>query len=148
MLKRTWTHRVVDYRVHDGDTLVDVTLDLGHFVTLEGRSIRLTSALGPINAPETTGRERDAGRLVSAWVEEWVFGQTLWVRSESLDRDAYGRVIGRVFRGVNEPGVDDDPDESELGMALIQNGLAKMCPNKKRVPFDDQELDAILRALG
>lgn len=151
----TWTARIVRCDVHDGDTLVNVSIDVGWRLTLSGTgtspmSIRLTSSRGPINAPEVTGKEASVGWLVRDWLgailsggqDAWNGGRVhtdAWLVSRALDRDAYGRVIGEVH-------VDG---RGELGLEMLDRGLVKCCaPGGKRVPFTDIELGAIIATLG
>jgi len=146
---KTWTARIVDFTTHDGDTLVGVKLDVGWGVLLSRSgtaplSIRLTSSAGPINAPETTGPEAQAGKLVSWYVDGALrAAKDLWVVSRELSRDAYGRCVGEIFmRG------SDDKDY-ELGLRLADLKLVKACgPGGKRVPFTSEELASICERLG
>lgn len=136
----TWTARIVDYSIFDGDTLTRVYLDLGFGVTLSRSgttplSVRLTSSAGPINAPELRGHEAVAGKLVSEWLEDCLrSGPDVWVVSKALDRDCFGRCIGEIHVGG-----------TEVGPRMLELGLVKLCgPGGTRVPFTRDELDAIL----
>lgn len=142
----TWTARIVDFGVHDGDTLIRVYLDVGWGVTLSRSgttplSVRLTSSAGPINAPETYGPEAQAGKLVAQWLEnELRCGADVWLVSRAIDRDAYGRCIGEIHV---------EASDGELGLAMLDRGLVKRCgPGGVRVPFTAAELDAIVAKLA
>lgn len=155
---QTYTGRVLRCDVHDGDTLVNVRLDVGWGVVLDKAltapiSVRLTSSAGPINAPETYGPEAAAGKLVRRWFAaqlgigrgpsmsvEWLDLLTVgvWVRSRLIDRDAYGRCIGEVWVG-----------DADIGARMFAEGFAKKCgPGGVRVPFTRDELDAVIARLG
>ena len=140
----TWHARIVDCLVHDGDTLTRVHLDVGWGIMLSRTgttpmSIRLTSSVGPVNAPETTGAESVAGKLVRDWVQAFLLdGDEKWLISRSIDRDVHGRTVGEVHVGG-----------CELGLRMLNLGLAKMCkPDGTRVPFTAAELAAIEKDLG
>lgn len=138
MTDHTWKARLVDWHVHDGDTLTRATLDIGWRVHLTGQSVRVTWSEGPINCPEVTGRERKAGLIVRDAVAGWLTSRMtsagLWVVSRSIDRDAYGRTIGEIHSGPHE-----------FASWLMGRGYAKPCePSGKRVPFTDEELARIV----
>lgn len=140
----TWTARIVDFRPHDGDTLLNVHLDVGWGVTLSRSgttplSVRMTSSAGPINAPETYGPEAQAGKLVALWFENTLrAGPDVWLVSRAIDRDAYGRCIGELHVG----GV-------EVGLLMLDKMLCKRCgPGGVRVPFTAHELALIVSKLG
>lgn len=140
----TWIAKIVDCQVHDGDTLTRVYLDVGWGVTLSRSgttplSVRLTSSAGPINAPERTGIEAEAGKLVSQWLgNALTAGAETWLVSRALDRDAYGRCIGEVHVG-----------DRELGLRMLELGLVKRCGKAgTRVPFTVAELVTIEAKLG
>lgn len=135
----TWHARILPgYTTHDGDTLTRVTLDLGWHLHAADQSIRLTSSIGPINAPEVTGEEKVAGILVRNWVDRWLREPgALWLRSRSIDKDSRGRTVGEVWCG-----------DHELGAALLDAGLAKFCePSGKRIPFTSDEVERIVARL-
>ena len=148
-MTKTWTAKILDFRTHDGDTLTDVLLDVGWGVRLSRSgtatlSIRLTSSAGPVNAPEVTGAESQAGKLVSWYVDGALrAAKELWVVSRELSRDAYGRCVGEVhLRG-------SDDHDYELGLRLADLKLVKACgPGGKRVPFTTEELASICERLG
>ena len=51
-----WLFKPISWRVYDGDTLLDLVLDLGF-----GIRIKIKSRLKGINAPEVRGSEREKG---------------------------------------------------------------------------------------
>lgn len=139
----TWTARIVDYNVFDGDTLTRVYLDLGFGVTLSRSgttplSVRLTSSAGPINAPELTGLEAQAGKLVAQWLEDCLRSNgDVWLVSRALDRDCFGRCIGELHAAG-----------ADIGARMLDLGLVKPCgPGGTRVPFTLHELALIVSKL-
>lgn len=147
----TW-HAVLlpGYRVHDGDTLCDCTLDLGWRTAQLDADVRLTSSHGPINAPEVTGREKPAGMLVRAAVASWLDDagpDRIWLRSRAIDdrgrhaEDSRGRTVAEVWTHQNG-------EDLELGAWLLEHGLAKFCePNGTRIPWTDDELADVIARL-
>ena len=137
----TWTAKIIQCDVHDGDTLTNVHLDVGWGVILTRcgtalLSIRLTSSLGPVNTPEVFGKETQAGLIVCEWLQRAIkqAGTEIWLKSRSIDHDAYGRCIGEIHFA-----------DFELGKELIRLGYAKYCgPGGKRIPFTDEELTKII----
>ena len=147
----TWQARVIEYCVYNGDTLTDCLLDLGWHQARMGESVRLTSSLGPINAPEVTGAEAPAGKLVRRAVDAWLMESgvsSIWLRSRAINvrgdhaEDSRGRTVAEVW-------VTQDGQEYELGAWLLENRLVKMCePSGKRVPFATAEIEDIVARLS
>lgn len=145
----TW-HAVLlpGFVVHDGDTLTHCTLDLGWHQARLGDAVRLTSSLGPINAPEVTGNEKPAGILVRNAVAQWLAeAGRVWLRSRAIDargnhaEDSRGRTVAEVW-------VTQNQQDHELGAWLIEHRLVKFCePSGKRVFFTAAELDDIVARL-
>lgn len=146
----TWHAVVLNYRVHDGDTLTSCVLDLGWRQARLGESVRITSSRGPINAPEVTGPEAPAGRLVrdavSLWLRERL--QRIWLRSRAINvrgdhaEDSRGRTVAEVW-------VTQDGADYELGAWMLEERLAKFCePSGKRIPFSEAEIEDIVARLS
>ncbi len=132
----TWRAKLLPgFVVHDGDTLTRCTLDIGWHIRLADQSIRLTSTSGPVNAPELTGPEAEVGRLVRDVLDKWLAGQEeIWIESQSISRDAYGRTIGVVLIGHGD-------DATDIGKTMLLREIAKECgPDGKRIPWTPSEL--------
>lgn len=125
------------YRVIDGDT-VEVLLDRGWGET------KLTALrLHGIDAPEKSTRknllERQAGILVKEVVEKWMAGVSEQLYASSEVKPKYeGRTIGRLWSG------DFARDGSELTAFLLAGGFVRAYHGKKREPWTDDLLSAII----
>lgn len=63
--KDIWKYRPISYRVYDGDTLLDLVLDLGFNLRVE-----IKTRLYGINAPEVRGLEKEDGIKSRDWLIE------------------------------------------------------------------------------
>lgn len=149
----TWNARIIRCSVHDGDTLTNCSFDIGWHAALMHQSVRLTSSVGPINAPEVTGVEATAGQYVRRWFAaqlgrakgpkldlDWLDISVggIWIVSHELSKDVYGRTIGEIR--VNDV---------DIGKLMLEKGFAKSCrADGKRIPFTEQELAAITGKFG
>jgi hypothetical protein len=126
------------YRVIDGDT-VEVLLDRGWGET------KLTALrLHGLDAPESKTRqnllEREAGGLVAEVVRWWMSdhqGEQLYASSEVKPKYE-GRTIGRLWSG------EWSRDGSELCAFLLAGGFVREYSGKKREPWSDEQLHAII----
>ena len=132
--------KVLAFSVHDGDTVVGCTLDLGWGTKISksplwNGALRLTSRSGPVNAPEVTGDEKPAGLVVLRQVEQLLGGAPFWIETPSLARDSRGRI----------PSIWILPGCVDVGQQLLTDGWVKRGePDGKRIPFTAGELAAIL----
>jgi micrococcal nuclease len=60
----SWKFKLLGYRVYDGDTVMDMLVDLGFGITLS-----ITGRLYCINAPEIRGETREAGLAARDWLK-------------------------------------------------------------------------------
>lgn len=94
-------------KVVDGDTL-DCDIDLGlHCHRIE--RVRLLR----VNAPEMTGASREAGLASKKFVEDWLTGQQVIIKT--YKSDAFGRYLAEVWR---------TSDGASLNDALLDGGWA------------------------
>lgn len=93
-----YEYRATVLRVVDGDT-IDATVDLGFDVHVNQR-FRLYG----INAPETRGESRDAGKAAKAYLQTLLTthaGKTgeLTIQTRKDDREKYGRYLAVLLAG-------------------------------------------------
>ena len=99
-------------RVVDGDT-VDVMVDLGLDV-LTRKRIRLDG----IDAPETRGDEKEAGRLASEYLLGLIpVGSEIVIHTDEDKRGKYGRYLGVVW-------LDDDGEWVNVNSDMVDSGHA------------------------
>ncbi len=107
-----WLFQMVSCRVYDGDTLMDLVLDLGF-----GLTISTTGRLYGINAPEVRGKEKAKGIVSRDWLDKEISEATEIIIStiapfdstkkasrarEKQKQGKYGRWLIEVFAdGVN-----------------------------------------------
>jgi endonuclease YncB( thermonuclease family) len=99
--RRTFFYPVISCRVYDGDTIMDIVLDLGFHLRLT-----ITGRLHGINAPEVRGHDRVAGvaarDYLAGRIERANVVHIETVRSGSRMTGKYGRWLIRVWAdGVN-----------------------------------------------
>jgi micrococcal nuclease len=112
-----YTYRAVVDRVVDGDT-VDCTIDLGFDIHIKQR-VRLYG----IDAPETRTKdleEKKQGTKSKRWLQEQVEGKAVMLESEKFNRGKYGRVIGTIHIGSEEP-----PSIVNINKLMLELGLAE-----------------------
>jgi len=107
-----WLFKPISWRVYDGDTLLDLVLDLGF-----GIRIKIKSRLKGINAPEVRGSERKKGLKTKLFlghaIEKAFLSQQLLIESHR-DQGKYGRWLITVW--------DGDINLNEL---MVEKGLAE-----------------------
>ena len=117
--RTVWRFPVLSWRVYDGDTIMDMVVDLGFGInfTINGRLLN-------INAPEVRGAEREDGLRAKEFLVDLMEQATL-IEIESQPHDSrihrpmlkkgkYGRWLIEVFAdGVN------------LNEQLVIRGLAE-----------------------
>lgn len=107
-----WLFKPISWRVYDGDTLLDLVLDLGF-----GIRIKIKSRLKGINAPEVRGSERKKGLKTKLFlghaIDKAFLSQQLLIESHR-DQGKYGRWLITVW--------DGDINLNEL---MVEKGLAE-----------------------
>jgi len=110
-----WFFPVKSCRVYDGDTLMDLVLDLGF-----GLSFMTTGRLSGINAPEVRGKMKADGIISRDWLKQSIESaisvhvQTISETSRRTLKGKYGRWIISVWAdGVN------------LNEEMVRRGYAK-----------------------
>ena len=111
-MSHRWTFPARSWRVYDGDSIMDLALDLGFGVT-----ITITGRLYGINTPELRGSTREQGLEARDWLRERM-GEAQTVLIETRPETApqqgkYGRWLITVWA-----------DDQNLNDALIANGFA------------------------
>lgn len=109
-----WSFRALSYRVYDGDTIMDLVLDLGFGVRTE-----IKGRLIGINAPEVRGSTKKKGIESRDWLKREMDraqqGETLRIVTEKQQGvGKYGRWLVTVY----------DAD-CNLNEEMIRLGLAK-----------------------
>lgn len=107
-MKHSWVFPLLSCRVYDGDTLLDMKLDLGfniHFITA-GR-------LDGINAPEVRGADKINGLHARDWLKEQIDNASEVLIETRKGKGKYGRWIITVWA-----------DKINLNDALVKNGYA------------------------
>lgn len=109
--RRGWWYRcaLVAGSVYDGDTF-SVRVDHGFGVVSDVVRVRLFG----VNAPELTGVSRRRGLAVRDFVRGWFDERGPALSLQSVSRDKYGRLVGRVFSASGE----------SLGDTLLRERLA------------------------
>lgn len=107
-----WKYRPISYRVYDGDTILDLVLDLGFNVRVE-----IKTRLIGINAPEVRGEEKQRGLHSKNWLVEKMkeaqVGQKLFIQSHA-EQGKFGRWLITVWSG----GVN-------LNKLMVEEGYAR-----------------------
>ena len=100
-------------RVYDGDTLMDMVLDLGF-----GLTFKVSGRLDGINAPEMRGSEKERGVVSRDWLKNRMLSaENVFIvtrRSDERQQGKYGRWLITV--------VADGHDLNEM---LVKKGLAQ-----------------------
>lgn len=115
---------------YDGDTV---------YLFSQMETVRL---LG-VDTPEISSSnplEREAAKIVRDWVRGWMSEAKPNRQGYSLvystkDHGKYGRTLTRVWR---------QDTEEELGLQLLALGFARIYLGKKRKPWSDGQLQAII----
>ena len=107
-----WIFSPVSWRVYDGDTILDLVLDLGFGVRIEIK----TRLLG-INAPEVRGSEKKKGLETKLFfghaMDEAFLRKSLRVESHNKS-GKFGRWLVTVWDG-----------DVNLNKLMVENGLAE-----------------------
>ena len=107
-----WKYRPISYRVYDGDTILDLVLDLGFNIRVE-----IKTRLMGINAPEVRGEEKQRGLHSKNWLVEKMkeaqVGQKLFIQSHA-EQGKFGRWLITVWSG----GVN-------LNKLMVEEGYAR-----------------------
>jgi len=128
------------YRVIDGDT-VEVEIDRGHN-DAKVLSIRILGTDAPESNTRRNPLEREAGKLVTKVVEQWMLDRIetrLYASSEVRPKYA-GRTIGRIWP---EGGLAEG---DELSAFLLEGGFVRPYDGGTRDPWPDDHLHAIIAA--
>ena len=92
-----WKYRPISYRIYDGDTILDLVLDLGFNVRVE-----IKTRLYGINAPEVRGEEKEKGIETKNWLadkmKEAQIKQNLFIESHA-EQGKFGRWLITVWSG-------------------------------------------------
>jgi micrococcal nuclease len=92
-----WKYRPISYRVYDGDTILDLVLDLGFNVRVE-----IKTRLMGINAPEVRGEEKEKGIETKNWLvdkmKEAQIHNKLFIQSHT-EQGKFGRWLITVWSG-------------------------------------------------
>lgn len=83
----------------DGDTL-DARIRIWHGLEVVER-VRVLE----VNTPETKGLTKVAGQKAKAYTEAWLARGP--IKIDSCERDAFGRVLGRIYRENGENLAED-----------------------------------------
>ena len=107
-----WLFRPVSRRAYDGDTLLDLVLDLGF-----GVRIQVKSRLKGINAPEVRGPEKQKGLETKLFLghalEKAFLSQQLLIESHR-DQGKFGRWLITIWDG-----------DVNLNKLMVEKGLAE-----------------------
>ena len=111
-MNEKWLFTPVAWRVYDGDTILDLVLDLGFSVRIEIK----TRLLG-INAPEVRGPEKQKGLETKLFlghaIEKAFLSQTLKIESHNRT-GKFGRWLITVWDG-----------ETDINKLMVEKGLAE-----------------------
>ena len=97
-------------RVYDGDTIMDLSVDLGFNVWIV-EDFRLAG----IDAPEVRGAEREAGLITRDWLKAQLDAAGGCFLIRTYDKGKYGRWIAEVF-----------VDGRNLNAEMVTLGLAEV----------------------
>ena len=112
VLRHRWMFPMLDCRVYDGDTLMELRLDLGFSATLT-----VTGRLYGINAPEVRGEERDRGIASRDWlIKEMDRADYVMIETRPSNEKAQGK-YGRWLVTVWADGVNLNESMVEARMA-------------------------------
>ena len=107
-----WKYRPISYRVYDGDTILDLVLDLGFNVRVE-----IKTRLMGINAPEVRGDEKEKGFQTKSWLvqkmEEAQIENKLFIQSHT-EQGKFGRWLITVWSG-----------NTNLNKLMVEEGYAE-----------------------
>jgi micrococcal nuclease len=107
-----WKYRPITYRVYDGDTILDLVLDLGFNVRVE-----IKTRLYGINAPEVRGSEKKEGIKSRDWLEKKMHdAQTeakLFIESHR-EQGKFGRWLVTIWA-----------DRIDLNKLMVEEGYAR-----------------------
>lgn len=140
-MKKSYENEILETRVIDGDT-VWCRVDLGHD-THKCFSARLIG----INAPESRGTEREAGKAVAFVVATWLRRQRDMKRIliyNSIEYDKYG---GRLCGEIYASWLDKEGNKLTLSLIpfLVSEGLAVVWDGKGARPvFTLEKLQNII----
>lgn len=107
-----WTFPAISWRVYDGDTVMDLTLDLGFRI-----SATISGRLYGIDTPELRGSDRQRGLEARDWLRKQMGeAQTVLVETRpptASQQGKYGRWLITIWA-----------DDLNLNDALITHGFA------------------------
>ena len=110
--KDTWKYRPISYRVYDGDTILDLVLDLGFNVRVE-----IKTRFYGINAPEVRGPEKKEGFKARDWLVEKMhnaqISSILFIQSHR-EQGKFGRWLVTVWS-----------DNINLNKQMVEEGYAR-----------------------
>jgi micrococcal nuclease len=108
----TWRYRPISYRVYDGDTILDLVLDLGFNVRVE-----IKTRLYGINAPEVRGLEKEKGIKTRDWLIEKMHDAQvcakLFIQSHR-EQGKFGRWLVTIWA-----------DDVNLNKQMVEEGYAR-----------------------
>jgi competence ComEA-like helix-hairpin-helix protein len=123
MEDRLYFYKLRHFEVYDGDTLRNVSIDIG-FRIHYSNSIRIEG----IDCPEISGSSPDEASLAleAKWfVEGFLRDCPVFLHSVSIDK--YGRVLGKIYNNQGE----------SLSEALLNLGLAVSYNGGSRIDWDE-----------
>lgn len=110
--KDLWKYRPISYRVYDGDTILDLVLDLGFNIRFE-----IKTRLYGINAPEVRGLEKKAGLISRNWLKKKMDNAQIHAKLFIESHREQGK-FGRWLITVWADGVD-------LNKLMVEEGYAR-----------------------
>ena len=119
-------------RVVDGDT-VDLNIDLGFDVWLQGKRVRLNH----VDTPEKRTRdllEKHFGNLATKYIEDKLNNAEYITVETQLDGelDKYGRILGSIYV---------DEETTSLNVQLIERRLAVMYEGQNKKDVEDEHIN-------
>ena len=110
--KDTWRYRPISYRVYDGDSIMDLVLDLGFNVRVE-----IKTRLYGINAPEMRGPEKEKVIETRDWLRDKMHhaqvDSILFIQSHR-DQGKFGRWLVTIWAG-----------DVSLNKLMVEEGYAR-----------------------
>ena len=131
-----YKYKLLLYRLYDGDSIKDATIDLGFFHRWENRDIRLAG----IDTPEIrhkNEKHKEAGKLVTENINMVMTPATVWIQSHEDDTGKYGTIVANVYA-----------DDLMINQDLLNKRFAKMYFGGKKPKWTDDELQYIIDELA
>jgi micrococcal nuclease len=113
IIRHRWAFPLLFCRVYDGDTLMDLQVDLGFNATLT-----ITGRLYGINAPEVRGPQRERGLQSRDWLDKKIHdAKHVMIETRPITERTQGK-FGRWLVKVWADGVD-------LNELMVSEGMAR-----------------------